>query len=331
MRTWICAAAALSLLGCGEGDVPAEPVALRPTEPEATNTPPVISDVRLQPSSPRPGDTIVARSTVNDPEGDAVEVRFDWYVDRRLYREGSGGELGTTDLRRGSEIYARVRARDAFGESIAQTPVVVLGNALPRVTQLRIAPERPNAGESLIVDVQVQDLEQDPYDLTFAWFVNGQKLEDVAGSVLEPGRAKRGDEVVVQVTAVDSEEGPVFVSEPVRFANAKPEITSRPTTQLATETGYRYQIQASDPDGDRPLRYSLVEGPDGMTVDLIDGTVEWEVPSTADGRFPIEISVKDAYGGEARQDYVLEFHWEAVPANADGDSDRDDSEDDDEY
>lgn len=53
--------------------------------------------------------------------------------------------------------------------------------------------------------------------------------------------------------------------------------------EVAPETSsYRYDVDAIDPDGD-PLVYSLIESPEGMTIDPVTGFIEWE-PTASFGR-----------------------------------------------
>jgi hypothetical protein len=156
--------------------------------------------------------------------------------------------------------------------------------------------------------------------------VNGKQIENGGQATLEPGRVKRGDQLRVSVSAKDEDAGPAFVSEPISIANARPRIVSKPSQEIQGEDRYEYKIAAEDPDGDRPLRYSLVRGPDGMNVDLVSGVVEWTVPPEADGKFEIEVAVHDPQGGEARQSYALEFHWESVPEKKSRPASSDDDE-----
>ena len=79
---------------------------------------------------------------------------------------------------------------------------------------------------------------------------------------------------------------------------------------------YSYQLKAEDPDGDRPLRYALVDGPEGLTVDLVSGVVTWQVPDGEGGAFPVRVSVTDPQGARAEQGYTLTLSWNAEPASA---------------
>ena len=315
----VIALAVLGVAACGDdrGDSSAgAPVVPAESDATADNRPPSIERISLTPPRPRPGQAIRAKAAVADADGDSIRLEHDWYVDRVLVREGSSDTLDT-ELSRGSEVHVVVRASDGRDETRLQSGSVIVQNSAPIVTAIRHRPEEPTAAETLLVEAVVEDLEGDAYDLEFEWLVDGQALSDVRGPTLDPGRAKRGESVQVRVRALDGDPGPYFESEPIVFANASPEIKSKPPLRLDNGAIYRYQIQAEDPDGDRPIRYELVEGPEGMTVDFVDGVLEWQVPQEAEGKFPIEILARDAYGGRGRQKYDLELQWQTVPASSD--------------
>lgn len=60
--------------------------------------------------------------------------------------------------------------------------------------------------------------------------------------------------------------------------NRPPEIISEPVTTAFAGNEYQYDVEAIDPDDD-PLSYSLVDSPDGMTIDPDTGLVVWPNPA----------------------------------------------------
>jgi hypothetical protein len=278
--------------------------------------PPEIVSARITPEAPSADQPLSVAARVIDPEGDRLRIRADWYVNRQIYATDAGLELEHPGLRRGDEVYAVLRADDGESEAVFQVPAVRIGNSPPRVVSLRVLPDPPTANDTLMAEARVEDSEGDGYDVHYRWLRNGAPIPDANGPTLDPGNARRGDEMRVEAWASDSDEGAVHRSATFTMANARPSIESTPPMNVAAAARYEYQIKATDPDKDRPLRYRLVRGPDQMSVDLVTGLVEWEVPQSANGRFAIELGVKDPHGGEARQSYELEFRWETVPANA---------------
>jgi hypothetical protein len=98
-------------------------------------------------------------------------------------------------------------------------------------------------------------------------------------------------------------------------ANAPPAITTQPNYALSGSGQYSYEVAAKDPDGDRPLKYEIVQGPQGMSVDIVSGVVTWRVPGDAKGVYPIELAVSDPYGGKTTQKYSLSVDWNDTPAS----------------
>jgi len=69
----------------------------------------------------------------------------------------------------------------------------------------------------------------------------------------------------------DNIDGEIFLK---KYTNGPPSITSTPITRFVVDRAYFYQVEATDPDPD-PLRYSIVEGPEGLRIDPETGLVAW--------------------------------------------------------
>ncbi|MGB0712374.1 MAG: putative Ig domain-containing protein, partial [Gammaproteobacteria bacterium] len=67
--------------------------------------------------------------------------------------------------------------------------------------------------------------------------------------------------------------------------------------------GYRYVVQANDPDGDL-LSFSASTAPLGASIDSTTGLFEWQ--PTATGVFPLTIGVDDGRGGNDQQSFEIE-------------------------
>lgn len=84
--------------------------------------------------------------------------------------------------------------------------------------------------------------------------------------------------------------------------NRPPVISSQPLTSAGEEQAYSYQVQASDPDGDAPLSFSLLQSPDGMSISAT-GLIGWTPASNQSGGFTVIVKVRDSRGGSALQQY----------------------------
>ncbi|MFN3988022.1 MAG: putative Ig domain-containing protein [Rhodocyclaceae bacterium] len=81
-----------------------------------------------------------------------------------------------------------------------------------------------------------------------------------------------------------------------------PEFVSRPLLSATVGEPYRYQAKAVDHDGD-PVRYELLQAPQGMTIDEHDGTVAW-LPGAA-GSPAVRIAARDPDGNTSEQSFTV--------------------------
>ena len=68
---------------------------------------------------------------------------------------------------------------------------------------------------------------------------------------------------------------------------------------------YVYNATAVDPDGDE-LSFSLVSGPDAMTIEADTGRLLWTVTSEQIGEHAVSIKVEDGRGGEDTLDWTID-------------------------
>ncbi len=131
-----------------------------------------------------------------------------------------------------------------------------------------------------------------------------------------PYRFKRGDRVWSRVVASDGRnESLPMDSGVVTVSSAHPEITSSPPG-LSSDGVFRYPVEASDPDGDRRLRYQLAAGPNGMEIDNISGELVWRPSTEQAGVHSVGIVVTDSTGLETRQSFEVTVAQQgATPAS----------------
>src|SRR6202035_2966653 len=74
---------------------------------------------------------------------------------------------------------------------------------------------------------------------------------------------------------------------------------------LTTTAGltYRYDVVATDPDGD-PLSYTVTSGPAGMTIDAL-GRLSWPAGSADIGDHPVVLTLADNQGASTPQSFTL--------------------------
>lgn len=125
---------------------------------------------------------------------------------------------------------------------------------------------------------------------------------DVTGAVMGP-TAAYGDTSHRWLKSDDSL-GIVRLYPRTSGNNHLPVITSVPVTEAISGMQYRYQVTATDADGDT-LRYRLVTFPLNMRIDSLTGLILWYPKFLDLGPHAVSVEVRDSYGGIARQTYTI--------------------------
>ena len=92
---------------------------------------------------------------------------------------------------------------------------------------------------------------------------------------------------------------------PLKPTNNPPKITSNPVTQVDENTAYRYDVNATDDNGDT-LIYSLHSNPAWLSINSETGIISGTAPDvTADKRINLEARVSDGKEGTDKQTFTL--------------------------
>lgn len=235
--------------------------------------------------------------------------RFVWRRNGNVIPDARTSVLDPGYYSRGDRIEAAVEvpATEPEGERSLLAGVRVM-NTPPSVTRVTaFLSATPGRAEIRAVPESF-DPDGDHLTLDFRWFRNGNPMVGEYGASLSTTELAVGDEVTVEVVASDGESNsPPVRSESVRFENHPPSFTSQPLAPRPTDGVFSYRAAATDVDGDA-LRYELVSGPDGMTVDP-NGNVLWPLPAGVQrsGDHAIMIRALDSKGGEATQQITIRF------------------------
>jgi hypothetical protein len=310
------------LMGCGP-EVPADwsgrsaaQAAPEAGEAEVGNRPPVIRRVELDPGEPAPGDRVRAVVDASDPDGDAVQLAYVWrFGGKTLRSDGASVEMPVG--MRGARLEVRVTASDGHAQSASMQAAASKANERPRLTEVMLEPDgEVPRGSPVVVSARAGDPDGDPVEFEYRWSVNG-RWQRAGEREFSTEGLKRGDRIRARVVASDGERksDPIESTE-VMVANAAPRIVSLPPGQLA-DGEFEYQLEAEDPDGDRTLRFRLLEGPEGMAVDPIRGVVRWKPGAGQVGAHPVDLAVEDPMGATTAQRFeitVRETGTDAIPA-----------------
>jgi len=310
LRIVLAGGCAAVLAACGGSEVaPPEPggVPMQPREGPTVQAPeraPVVDRVRLEPPDPVPDGRVRAVVEAHHPDGATLRLRHRWTVDGKP--AGNDQAMLVLDgARKGAEVQVEVVAEDGVRES---TPVRAwgrVGNRPPRLVAVGLEPQEDvRAGTPVQAVPEASDPDQDDLRYEVVWFVNGV-AEEATGLELDTSGLRRGDRVEVELRASDGDVTTSAVRSGVlEIANGAPEITTRP--ELALDGGvFRYDVDARDPDGDRNLRYALLEAPEGMTIDRLGGEISWTPRPSQVGTHTVEVAAEDGLGAAAVQRFVL--------------------------
>ncbi len=125
------------------------------------------------------------------------------------------------------------------------------------------------------------------------------------------------DQLSYSVADDEGSSAVAVVSFTINSINTAPSISSTPKTGSIEGLEYRYDIIASDADGD-VLSYELVSNPTGMTIDENTGAVRWRPGSASIGTHSVTIRVTDDSGVFDEQSYDLQVISSKPPVTHEG-------------
>ena len=275
------------------------------TSASKTNSPPVITSVTIAPEKPTIGSDLSLSLQSSDPEGDQITYQYQWIKNDEEITGENQASLKKGTFRKGDLIRVRVTPSDGkvTGTPFLSSPVKI-HNAPPVIQEVRIEPKVAYVTDNLKTIVKGSDLEGDFIYYNYQWEKNGSVLSDERKEILEKGRFKKGDSIVVTVTPEDREAlGTPKRSEALLIFNSPPQIVSSPPTSVE-KTGYIYQVKVNDPDND-PITFTLKSAPQGMEIDKKTGLIKWEIRKEDKGSHSVEIEVSDVEGAKSKQRYTL--------------------------
>jgi hypothetical protein len=233
-----------------------------------------------------------------DPDGHAVTLRHQWFVNGQLVPGANGPTLEPQLLSRGDLVSVEVIPLDAMDEGAAfRSEAIEVANTPPIVNTIQMKPFPPRVGDRLTAYVEAEDIDHDALRLTFRWRHNNDVVSEGEERALDLTGFQRGDRILLEVLVADDEAtGIPLRSRPIEIVNSPPEITSRPPARIAGRR-YEYRLTATDRDGD-DLVYRLEHGPPEMEFDEKTQTIRWFPADTVKGSFPVRVSVSDGQGDE---------------------------------
>lgn len=298
---WWTAPLLAAAVACGSAEETPGPsgpamAAPPPVEEHEENRAPVVESIVLNPRTPLPGTPIEANVEIRDPDGDPYRVTFDWKVNGELVTSGGQPRFVAKGVRKDDRIEVTVVATDGQRESQPRSAHARVGNRPPLLQGVLLEPRGVvRSGDELLASPEAKDPDEDPLSFEYVWLVNGSET-DQHGRTFSTRSLDRGDKVKVRAVASDgTDTSRAAESSEITIGNSPPLIEKIPTLQ--SESGlFRYAFQAKDPDGDRNLRFSLREAPEGMRIDPILGVVTWHPKPSQAGVHQVDVLVEDSHG-----------------------------------
>jgi hypothetical protein len=305
--------------GCGGSDEQAPSMVpheqKQRADQAANNRAPTLQRVALLPKHPRPGESVRAVVEASDPDGDKVRFRYTWQVNRRPVA-GGGARLDGSGLGKDDRVELVVVATDGRLESGPLRASARVANQAPKVLRVGFDPlEGVRPGDVVTALVEASDSDDDRLELEYRWRVNGEDTRE-RGRTFATDGLRRGDRIEVRVRARDGDDSSGEVTSPeLLLANRPPRIAGIPSAEREGDA-FRYRFEASDPDGDRTLRFSLAQAPAGMTIDPIYGIATWRPTESQIGSQVIEVQVADPDGDASSLRFEVSVTATETPAQA---------------
>ncbi|MFC1713066.1 putative Ig domain-containing protein [Candidatus Poribacteria bacterium] len=198
-----------------------------------------------------------------------------------------------------------VEVTNEYGGSDTQSFTIDVAEAINNAPVITSTP-RTVGMEDFLYQYQMEATDADSDPLTFSLITSpeGMTIDADTGLVQWTSTsAQNGDnDVTVQVS--DGRDGVDTQSFTINIAktNDPPVITSTPVTTGTENVLYSYDVDATDPDANDTLTYSLAASPSGMTIDPDTGLIQWtpgyDVAKTAEGSREVSVTVvvTDPYG-----------------------------------
>ena len=296
------------LLGC-----PAESSRVSGSgQEQGANKAPTVRLGRIVPTPILLSDLVSVLVEADDPEGDAVTVRYRWFVNGQLVPRETSEQLPVRLLKRGDQVKAELVPFDGKVEGTPyQTNPVLVGNTLPVLQQVIMEPQHPVPGETLHAKVDVVDADHDSVRLTFRWWKNHTLIKDGEEDAIDTTGLAPKDLIRVEVTPHDRISAGQPVLSQLVIGNRSPEIVSTPSNPTNRDL-YEYLVQARDPEGDS-ISYLLEIAPPGMNIDKNTGHISWKIPAGLIGTHKVRVVAEDGQGGFSSQEFELTL---ASPAAA---------------
>lgn len=267
------------------------------------------------PTSATVGQAFVYAALASDPDGDALQYSSVSAPEGMVIDPNTGLIVWVPTLNEQGTQTVTVQASDGRGGIARQTFQVQVGAATNNGITITSTPNLiATEGDVYSYDVTVHDEAGAPsFHLSDA--PDGMTIDSATGHLTwTPTHDQVGPNLVTIVAAdVFGTAYQTFVVN-ARIPSVAPSVsTNPPALTLTAGQTYHYLVTATDPTD--AVRYSLISGPDGMTIDAVSGNLVWASTPTSAGTYPIDIRVTNDRGLTADQTFTLTVTPDTTPPN----------------
>ncbi len=273
---------------------------------EASNSAPRI--VSTPPLTALVGRSYQYDLAAEDPEGDAVTWSLDAAPTGMSIDPLHGTLRWTPPAEQAGPNEIVVRVQDALFATATQsfTIAVRTANLPPAIGST--PPVVAAVDAPYVYAVRVTDPENDPLTFALTDAPVGMTIDASTGLIQWTPTAGQVGQQAVALTVEDGQGGMASQSYVVEVdaeaPNRPPMITSAPQFSATVDRPYQYAVTAVDPEADT-LTFSLEQAPNGMTIDIATGLVEWTPGATQQGAHAVTVVVTDPEDGLATQSFVV--------------------------
>ncbi|MHA2329635.1 MAG: hypothetical protein ACXACR_14055, partial [Candidatus Hodarchaeales archaeon] len=228
-----------------------------PTNVTIGNSGPSVSNVNLNPASPKTGDDLTANYDYTDPDSDAESgSEIIWFKDGVLQDLNDSFTVQAGNTNKTQEWHYKVRPRDGttFGVWVGSTNVTI-GNTDPIASTLNISPSNPVTHQNLTATYSFSDADGDgDTGSEIRWYRNGM-LQVLLNDTLKVNSSltTKGESWYFTVEPSDGTSfGNLQQASAVTIGNSAPDATNlqitpgSPVTDDTLTAGYSYADNDSD-------------------------------------------------------------------------------------
>jgi hypothetical protein len=234
------------------------------------NTPPVVSNVVIDETNPRSSDNLHVSYDYFDIDDDPETwSQRKWMVDNGsgwVYSGVDSIELSSIYTKEGEKWRCLVSPGDGDDYGTAElSPDVIITNTAPEVTDVKILPESPVSNETLYVNYNYFDLDDDPESGSeIRWFKDGAEQTDLYGSnSVPPDKTRQGEKWYYIITPSDGEDlGTPAQSSSIIIGNTPPAVSNVTITPQNPDTTCELTVEYDYYDEERERETLSLHIPD---------------------------------------------------------------------